>query len=108
MKDLEFVERKLFALDIGKIGKVLYLTDGHLPDQIFNADLGTPLGWETDGVELYIVTRGSCTPWIERARIDASRCVSGISRHNADKFRDYLKLFEDSVKNGSGDQSSKQ
>ena len=106
LKDLEFVERKLSALGINKIRKVLYVTDGRLPNKIFNAELGTPLGWGVDGVELFVATKGSCTPWTERVRVPASRCVSINAKQDVEGFNRFLAMFQDSAENALSIQTS--
>ncbi len=106
LKDLEFVERRLYELGILSIDKVLYVTDGQLPEKIFNAELGTTLGWKADGVELYVVTRGLCSPWIKRSRVPRSRCVSIKTRKDIKAFKMYLSEFKSSTKNVSNFQTS--
>ncbi len=107
LKDLEFVERELFSLGINRIEKVFYVTDGELPEKIFNAELGTALGWANDGVELVVVTKGDCAPWIERSRVLNENCISINTRQDIDAFKRYLEQIEIGAKNASTIQTSK-
>ena len=93
LEGLEFVERKLFALNYGQVDKVLYITDGKLPKKIFNAELGTPLGWDGEGVELFVLTKGECQPWIDRAGVSKRHCAMIRTKRDVEKFDEYLKVF---------------
>jgi len=66
LKDLAYTERRLSALGINQLSKVMYVTDSSLPLDIYYADLGTPLGWKRAKVKFQIVTDGGCNRWREK------------------------------------------
>ena len=54
----------------GNIDRIIYVTGSSLRDEdsISGSDLGTPLNWKLSGVELDVITMGSCPFWINKAR----------------------------------------
>lgn len=56
------------------VDRILYLTDNmHLSDTPPRKQLGVPLGWHKDGIQLTVLTTQRCNLWTEQA---AANCVS--------------------------------
>ena len=67
------------------VGSVLYLTDnnGILP-KIPRKQLGVPLAWRKDGIQLTVLTtaEAGCTPWKQRAE---ATCFQVLRKNQSDE-----------------------
>jgi hypothetical protein len=73
LDDLELIDVYTTNHDM-QVDRILYLTDNmHLSDTPPRKQLGVPLAWNKDGIQLTVLTTQRCNLWKEQA---AAECVS--------------------------------
>ncbi len=77
-----------------RLGSVLYLTDNaNMPElnKIRDDAITVPRNWAKNGVELTVLTTGSCRPWDEKAR--AEKCIELRYQDANEQVRQTLENF---------------
>jgi hypothetical protein len=73
LDDLELVDSYILNHEL-PISEIVYITDNMgIPTQLPRKQLGVPLAWHQEGIQLIVLTTNDCTIWNERA---LARCTT--------------------------------